>query len=271
MELKEKIKQQLCVTKNDILVIREDEEELIVRAVAQYINTVIKLSRGRLNEDLLLSKISSLDFIRLSEVEELLDYSIVTSPLEEKQKDTKEGIILEDGLTKNGVYSLFRSFTEQITENEVSDNFDEIKPRFYMKSEFDESLRQGFIEYFTSSIWKKICEEKSLEEAHDSRYFAQGEIAGVLIDLMGFSDSLCAYVKNPHIIMKHLQEVHYEKKPLLDYLEDRLKKLPKGPKPMVAGIVYNNNVLDCIEAMSDCSPKLQLKPKVYQKTTEKKL
>ncbi len=93
-----------------------------------------------------------------------------------------------------------------------------------------------------------------------NEHWLEYQVASTLVDVIGEKEgSICA-LKKPDLLGELLHSVEYQGTNLLDFLNRNLDKASRDYRYRIqfGETDYTDEALDCFEAISDCSDKLQL-------------
>lgn len=262
MKLVEKIEKEVCTKKNGVDVVLEKEKESIVSIICKFIETVSDYSE-RIDEDILIKKIAALDLIRFEydkDVDFLLDGIESSSNFHrEIDSDSYNGIVLFKDFDEEGIHTFFHLLMHQIIENEVREN--EVYHREFIDLKLDNKLKEGFIESFSEVIWNKAFPSIDCPGMEDDKYFAESQIMGIMSDIMGAKRTFDTLVAEPEQLIDALESTEYKGESLGDYLEGQLNSVNIVNKKRIS---LNSRIINCVEAISDCSSDLVIEGVKYK-------
>lgn len=160
------------------------------------------------------------------------------------------GSILPEDIAKN--YCLF---TEKMLSTRLDDNGNVV-----LRSDIellDDNFKSGIIECITQRVWDNYFYGIVNPRRDDNPFWIENKICDILFDLIGSNVATMVFFQNPGLMIERLQEISYKDGNLLDYLNKHIGEV----KFIGFGIGKDNigsssEIVNCVEAISDCSQKL---------------
>lgn len=235
MKIEKLIRDYIFTTKGQQEVVLVKDQDILEPFLIEFICGMVSLSGGQLTEQEVVSKLEKLQSIRFSSFS--------------KSKRTHDiAISLEE--ETHSIYQLNLGLVEEVCNHK--DGLPLLnKHRVW---EEDSCCYQGLMRAMADRIIQHSYPNFNVDRRGDSSFWAQSQIMGVLIDVIGQDVFITGMVRNPAAFLRQLHHITYQEEPLPQYLERRLL-LEKQPTDITT-LISNEEVVACAEAINDSRQQL---------------
>lgn len=168
-----------------------------------------------------------------------------------------DSIELEESILPEDIAKNYCLFTERMLSTRVDDNGNVV-----LRSDIellDDNFKNGIIECITQRVWDSYFYGIVNPRRDNNPFWIENKICDILFDLIGSDVATMVFFQNPGLMIERLQEVSYKDSNLLEYLNKHIgdvkyARLGFGKSNMGS----SSEIVNCVEAISDCSQKLRI-------------
>lgn len=171
-----------------------------------------------------------------------------------------------DTVTTESIAEAFSLYTKQLLKYQITSS-GTLEYRSYLDRVMSSDLQGALSESFALKIWEFSYPEIENPRRYKNPQWMEMQISDIMIDLMDCRNSFFTWVQTPGMAIQKMQSISYKEDNLLGYLNYHLFLAREAGAPKFDRISNSLEVINCVEALSDCSEHLDMtfQYKGYQK------
>lgn len=148
--------------------------------------------------------------------------------------------------------------------------FDLIRKRESKGNLLSAPLKVGLAESISQKLWLTNIDSIGNSRDQNNDNWVQRQVADLLSGTIGDEELTTIALKHPDLLGELLFSIDYKDTNLLDYLNRHLRKACQfGLNPRFQDVEHSFDLLNCCEAIIDCSSELKLPSRQKNKVKEK--
>lgn len=122
---------------------------------------------------------------------------------------------------------------------------------------FSEHFKGGLVESLSQQVWSHSYDSYNPRKDNNP-YWVENQITNVLVDVVGSDECVKLAFQQPKNFVNGMRQIPYGDSNLVDYLNQHIDKARDYGKPSknLGNIANSSEVLNCVEAISDCNSQL---------------
>lgn len=236
MSLEQLIYDNVIAGKTEQAVVEKEDQAIIISLLADFVSSMVTLSGYQLTKEEIVARLRGLETIRFTAFQE---------------EKIPHGITISLESPVHSVYQLNLGLLEEIFNDKSIFSFHN---KDSLEEQVGSTCYQGIIHDMAERLMKESYPSFPSSSRRESCFWAESEIMGVLIDVIGEETFFTNIVRNPRPFFRKMNRITYQEEPLCRHLATRLQEI-KSPSD-IATLVTNATVLDCVEAISESQEQL---------------